>query len=174
MRTILESIGIALIVLFGWLAFHNKHQTIVSIKETTISPELAKVDKVEITPKKVIVYAPAAKVKLPTEIKEEQSLAVLGSTILPPSEKQQSIYSLLNVDTGESKIIVTEKPDPWLSVESRKMIQISYGVKNFNNTVGRIEFTDDLVQIKNSHFGINASLDTDGTFFAGVGVNFRF
>jgi hypothetical protein len=176
-RIILESIGILICAGLTWALLHKPvPDQPNNTKEAQTSPELAGVDKTEIAPPKVIVYAQEAKkkLKLPSDIQNDNNTSVLDSSKIPESDHSITVTTVIDKTTGESKTIYSENPLPWLSATKYKEVKFSYGMKNAGTLAGRVEFTDDLFQVKAIHFGINASLDTDSDYFIGAGISFKF
>lgn len=176
-RTILEVIGIIAAAILLWFDVQKPVAAPASQPQAAQkAPEVASVAKTEINPPKVVVYAPEAKKKLnlPAPVQSDQAVAVLDSSIVPDSNHPQTVTTVIDATTGESKTFVTTDPYPWIAGENEKEVRISYGVKNGLLRVGRISFTDDLVQIKALHFGVTLSLDSDLSYFAGVGIGYKW
>jgi len=81
---------------------------------------------------------------------------------------------LIDSKTGESTTVEQALPKPWLSAESKSEIRLDYGIKNDLARVLRLSARMDLIQVKSLHAGVNASVDSDGTFFAGGGIGYKF
>lgn len=174
-RIILEAIGTLLIAGLAWAVLHKPVQPNNTHMAQT-SPELANVSKTEITPPKVIVYVPEAKkkLKLPSEIQNDDKKSVFDSSSIPESDHSTTVTTMIDEDTGKPVTVYSENPLPWLAATRYKEIKLSYGMKNAGTLAGRVEFTDDLFQVKAIHFGINASVDTDYDYFIGAGISFKF
>lgn len=176
-RTVLEAIGILIGAIMLWMVLHKPAPAPVNIPAiATKSPELASVATTVITPTKVIVYAPDAKRKLnlPSSAQTNDSIAVLDSSKINSGERPQTVTTVIDATTGKPETFVTVDPYPWLAVINEKEIRLSYGFKNGAVKVGRIALSDDLVTIKGVRLGANGSLDTDGRFFVGAGISYRW
>jgi len=174
-RVILEAIGTLLIAGLAWAVLHKPVQP-NNTQTAQTSPELAGVSKTEITPPKVIVYVPESKKKLnlSADIQNDDKKSVFDSSQIPESDHSTTVTTLIDEDTGKPVTVYSENPLPWLAATRYKYIKISYGMKNAGVMVGRLEFTDDLFQVKAIHFGINATLDTDSDYFIGAAISFKF
>lgn len=140
------------------------------------SPQVAAIPKQEIKPPSVKVYAPQAKQKLnlPEEIQTDPNLYVLQSTRLPNDTHPATVTTLINQQTGEVQTYVRREPLPWFAFEHTGEARIDVGVKSVAGTVCRLTVREDLLQVKALHAGLNASLDTDGQIFVGVGVGIKW
>lgn len=137
---------------------------------------LSTVPKVDITPPKVPVYTAPAKRKLnlPDEIKDDPNKYVLTSARLPKDTHPQTVTTVIDKQTGEVQTLFRQEPHPWLAVEQTGELRLDYGIKNGFARVGRITLREDLLQVKALHLGVHATLDTDGAWFAGAGVGWRW
>lgn len=140
------------------------------------TPQLAAVPTEEIKPPEVKVYAPPAKKKLdlPPSLQDDPNLYVLSTARLPSDTRRQDVTTLINKETGETETFVRREPSPWLAAEQNGELRLDYGYKNGMFRAGRLSLREDLVQIKALHLGVHATLDTDGQFFAGAGVGWRW
>ena len=140
------------------------------------SQQVAAIPKQEIKPPAVKVYAPKVKQKLnlPEEIQTNPNLYVLQSTRLPNDTHPATVTTLINQQTGEVQTYVRREPLPWLSTEHTGEARIDVGIKSATGTIARLTLREDLLQVKALHAGFNASLDTDGQIFVGVGVGFKW
>lgn len=130
----------------------------------------------EIQPKKVMAYPAKVKEKaaLPDSMKQDPNIVVLDSSRVEASDRDQTVTSTLNTQTGAVETIVSEDPDPWFQLEAKNEARLSYGIKNGMKTVGRASVSADMLEIKSVHFGVNGSLDTDGAYFAGAGIAYKW
>lgn len=140
------------------------------------APQVKDVPKVDITPTKVNVYAPKAKDKLdlPPAITNDPDVHVLDTTRVSSNEHPVTIISLIDEKTGEVQTLVRSEPLPWLAAEQRGELRFDVGIKNGLDTIGRLTVREDLLQVKALHAGLHASLDSDGRWFAGGGVGYRW
>lgn len=176
-RLVLEAAVLIVCAVLLWMVTHKPSAMLVNAPTIAkADPTVSDVPKVDITPAKVRVYAPEAKAKavLPDDVKANDAIVVLESSKLPESEHAQTVTTVLNSDTGEAKTYVTVDPYPWIAGEARKEVSIGYGMKNGGVIVPRLSLSADLVQVKALHFGVGASLDGDGQYFAGVRAAYRW
>lgn len=145
-------------------------------KPATPDRTLNNVPKVDIAPKKVRVYSASAKtkLKLPPAVQDDPHTHVLGSARLPKDTHPQTVVTTINEQTGEVQTYTRREPLPWLAVEQTGELRLGYGIKNGMARAVRLTLREDLLQVKALHAGINASIDTDGQYFAGVGVGWRW
>ena len=124
---------------------------------------------------KVVVIAGAAKEKLelPLEIKQDTTTHITSAVTIPSEERQQSVVTLFNETTGRTDTYTQTLQYPLLAIEQRGQLWLGYGMTR-SGQVGRILFREDLLQVKALHLGMNATVDTDGAWFAGVGVGYRW
>ncbi|MDP3939817.1 MAG: hypothetical protein Q8R92_16995 [Deltaproteobacteria bacterium] len=145
------------------------------------APVIAKVKKKVIPVKQVVVYAEEAKanLKLPPSVIASESQHVTGATTVQPSERRITVTSVMDEKTGETTTYTKPEPYPWVAVESRGEVRFDYGYKIDVRTrvpqqVGRLSIVHDVLQVKGVHLGVVASVFTDGTAFAGVGLGYRW
>lgn len=124
----------------------------------------------------VVVAKPAAKGKLnlPPAIAEDPSKHVTSSSTVTAGERPQAIITLLDQTTGQTTAVVQQLEYPWLATEQRGQMWIGYGLADGGRRAGRLMLREDLLQVKALHLGGQASVDTDGQWFAGVGVAWRW
>jgi len=124
----------------------------------------------------VVVAKPAAKKKLdlPPEIQADPKKHVATAVIIQPAERPQSVAAIFNEATGTTDILTQRLAYPWLAIEQRGQLWLGYGLADGGQRVGRIHLREDLLQISALHFGGQASLDTSGAWFVGVGVGYRW
>ena len=128
------------------------------------------------TPHGVRVLIPAAKqqLNLPADQQNDSTHQVTAAAILPAQEAPESAIAVLDVDTGRTEILAQKLEPPLIASEQRGQIWAGYGFKNGGIKVGRLSYREDLVQIRSVHLGVNATLDTDGSYFVGGGVAYRW
>lgn len=124
----------------------------------------------------VVVYDPPAKEKLdlPDEVKKDPKKHVTAAVTVPPDEHPQSVVTIFDESTGQTTALTQRMEFPLLATEQRGQVWLGYGLRNGGTRVGRILLREDLLQVKSLHLGLNASLDTDGAWFVGVGVAYRW
>ncbi len=157
----------------AWFYFVPKVSQTGEYKQAQISPQVENVPK-ETVQSKVQVYAAAAKKKLGlTKAKQnDSSIAVLDSSKLPPSDHPQTVTTTLDTDTGTIETEVKQEPLPLIAAEQTGYIRIGYGIKTGRGKIARISISENLIQIKSLHAGLDASIDTDGTGYAGAHIDY--
>ena len=176
----IDSIIIVVVFCAGALASH--HYFSASSKAPTEkwtpappAPQIDAIPRQEIKLPAVMVYAPKAKQKLdlPDEILNDPDKYVLQATRLPNDTHPATVTTVIDQQTGEVQTYVRREPLPWFAIEQTGEARIDVGIKG-GLTIGRLSVREDLLQVKALHAGINASLDTDGQIFVGVGVGYRW
>lgn len=170
------AVGLLLAACCAWWYFTPEPAPVDSWTPAQASPQVAPVPKQTIHPSKVRAYAPAAKakLKLPDSMLNDPSVYVLDSSLLPSDTHPQTVTTVIDEQTGEVQTVVRREPLPWLAAEHRGELRLDAGIKNGLSRVGRISLREDLLQVKALHAGINASVDTDGQFFVGAGVGWKW
>lgn len=132
--------------------------------------------KQDITPPKVPVYTAPAKKKLnlPPAIHDDPNKYVLTSTKLPNDTHPHTVTTVIDARSGEVQTITRREPLPWLAAEQTGELRLDVGIKRGLVRVGRLTLREDLLQVKAFHAGINTSLDSDGAWFAGAGIGWRW
>lgn len=150
-------------------------------KSAAVAPEVASVPKEEIPLKGLTVYAKPAKSKLgkagaiPEAVVKDDRQSVVAASRVASSERPQTVTTTVNAETGVSDTYVVAAPRPWLATESRGELSLDYGYKrNALAPVGRINIRQDVLQIKALHLGLSASGYSDGDYFVGAGVSYRW
>jgi hypothetical protein len=171
------SLLIGLVVLaLAWNYFRAKPAPIGSVVIAKPAPELKNAPKQDIMPPKVSVYTPPAKKKLdlPADVQDDPNKYVLGSAKLPADTHPHTVTTVIDAKTGEVRTYDRRDPLPWLAAEQTGEIRIDYGYKTGLVKVARISLREDLLQVKALHAGINVAIDTDGAWFAGAGIGYRW
>jgi hypothetical protein len=173
------SVLVAVLLLAAGCAWWYFTPAPVPVDEWTpaqVAPQLAPIPKQTIRPAKVRAYVPAAKakLKLPDSMLNDQSVYVLDSSLLPSDTYPQTVTTVIDEQSGEVQTVVRREPLPWLAAEHRGELRLDAGVKNGLAKVVRLTLREDLLQVKALHAGINASVDTDGQFFVGAGVGWKW
>lgn len=137
----------------------------------TTPPVLRQIDKVTITPPSVRVYAPAAKkaLKLAPEIQADPDKHIVAAVDCG----DRTIAAVLDVKTGEVTVVQQVKPLPWLAFERHGQARVDIGLKG-SAQITRLSIQQDFVQAKAIHAGISATLDSDRTYFVGVGGGWKW
>lgn len=168
---------VGLIVLaLAWNYFRDKPAPVGTTVLAKPAAELRGVPRQDIAPPKVPVYAPPAKKKLdlPADVQNDPNKYVLDSVKLPNDTHPHTVTTVIDEKTGEVQTFVRRDPLPWFKPEQTGEVRIDYGIKNGGIRVARLTFREDLLQVKALHVGVNATLDTDGQYFVGGGVGWRW
>lgn len=145
------------------------------------TPVLKKVKKVKTPVKQVETYADEAKadLKLPAAVIANQQEKVIDATKVASSDHPQTVTSTINVETGKVETYIKEEPLPWIAFNQRGQVRIDTGYK-LNRSTGvpqrttRLTVMHDFMQTKAVNFGAQASIDSDGSAFAGIGIGVRW
>lgn len=138
----------------------------------TPAPQLAEVPKVPLQIKAPLqVYAPAAKKKLrlPPAVQQDPNKSVLAATEIKPDTHRQTVVTVVDAATGQTETIIRREPLPWIASDHSGEIRIDYGYKH-GQAITRLSVQQNLLQLKALRAGVNATLDSDGDLFVGVGV----
>lgn len=139
---------------------------------------IADVGTEPVKPKDCIVIAakPPAKeeLDLPDPVKQDPKKHVTSAVIIQPDERPQSVVGIFDEATGQTDMLTQRMAYPWLATEQRGQLWLGYGIRNGGERAGRILVREDLLQVKALHAGLHASLDSDGRWFAGGGVGYRW
>lgn len=175
--------AIAILAIIGWFWFKPSPPPVGEHVPARIAPQVKGIPKVDLKVPKVKVYASIAKakLKLPAADVANPDIHVIESSRIEPDIHPQTITTLIDAGTGETTTLIRREPDPWLAIKNTGEIRIDYGYRNSMNTtqpggiyLARMTFREDLLQIKMFYAGVNASLDSDGQHFIGVGVGYRW
>lgn len=142
-----------------------------------IAPPLENVPKVSVqmaAPIKVYAGVSKAKLNLPAAILAAPNKHIADATRVKPDQRPQTIVTVVDSETGDVETIIRKEPLPWIARQQTGEMRIDSGIKNGARRVGRISLTQDVLQIKALHLGMRASLDTDGQYFVGVGVSWKW
>lgn len=141
------------------------------------APEIAKETTTKVACKELVVYRDAAKKKLdlPATLAATPTAHVTRSSQIPGDEHPRTVTAVTDTATGLTELLVRTDPLPWLGLHTRRSLGISYGFKDdAAQAVARVHGEIELAQIKALHLGARANLDSDGDWFAGVGLSFRW
>lgn len=137
--------------------------------------EVRTVEKIVYRPKLVYVYPDAVKKKLglPAPVVEDATKKVMTTGRLEAEERDYNLSSVLDTETGGSQIYVEPLPPPWIGPGRRGAVGVAYGLKN-GHAAGQLYAQHDLLQVKALHAGARGTVDTDGDYFAGGYIEYRF
>lgn len=142
------------------------------------APEVAKVATEFIDFAPIKVYKPESKkrLNLPKSLQDDTHAHVIASTKTANDERQHTITTLIDVQTGEPTTYDRVDPLPWIAVNTKSQVGAFYGIKNGQQTI-RIQGEQELLQVKALHVGVIVSADLQAgniESFAGVGAWARF
>lgn len=116
-----------------------------------------------------VIKGGAKRLKVPVTETEE----VQQSSVIESSDHTNTIITVLDTDTGESRTVVREEPLPWLAWDKHGEAGMYAGVGNQGPTV-RLEARHGIAQIKAVHVGVIGSIDKpisgNPSAFVGVGA----
>lgn len=149
--------------------------------EATPAAPIRHAERVTITPPKMRVYKPGVKatLKLPDSIIEDTTKHVTAAATVPADDRPQTVTTVYDAETGESRIYVKEEPLPWLARDTHGELGMYVGIKNGERTT-RLQVRQGLIQVKAMHVGAIASIDQPisgpikADYFVGVGVWYRW
>lgn len=175
--TLYLALAVAAIAILAslWWYFTSSPAPVDTWIEAKEAKQVKSVPKIEIALPKVKVYAPAAKQKLdlPTRIKADKAEHVITATRIEKDLRPQTITTLVNEQTGEVQTIVRREPLPWLAAEQTGELRFDVGYKDMRRIV-RLSLREDLLQVKAFHAGLNFTLDSDGKYFYGAGIGWKW
>lgn len=173
----LLSLGVVLAILaLAWWHFKPSPTPVGSTVVAQKAPELKKVKRKDIAPPKVPVYEPPAKTRLdlPADIQYDPDKYVLDSVKLPNDTHPHTVTTVIDAKTGEVQTFDRRDPLPWFEPEQTGEVRLDYGFKAGQPMTARLTLREDLLQVKALHAGVNASLDSDGQYFVGAGVGWKW
>lgn len=140
------------------------------------APEVKHAPTVEIKPAKVRAYAPKVKkdLSLPQAVVDNPSIYALGATRIEPDFHPVTVAATIDEQTGETVLYEKREPLPWVALTRRGEIGIAYGIKTNGTMGGRLFINHGLLDVKAVRVGVAATLDQDGTGFAGVSFAYRY
>lgn len=141
------------------------------------APELAREQTRTLDCKPVIVYRDKVekKLDLPAAVRRDPDKHVVAASKVPASDHPHTMTAVYDERTGGVDMYLRRDPLPWLGFDARKELGIAYGLKrDADAAVARLHGKLDLVQIKALRGGLLGTIDSDGDWFAGVGVSLRF
>ncbi|MCK7495203.1 MAG: hypothetical protein MZW92_31980 [Comamonadaceae bacterium] len=100
---------------------------------------------------------------------------VVAATRVPGDDRPHTVSAVADLGTGQVSMFVRPDPLLWLAMETRRELGLAYGLKtDADEPVWRLRGRVDMARIKAARFGVDASVDSDGDAFAGVGVAVRW
>lgn len=168
----------AILALCGWVAWvfmGPKPPEVGTIEPATPAPVVKNISKETIRAPIITVYAPKAKAKLqlPKAQQADRAVHVIEASRVEPDDHPTTVITTINTDTGITETVVRREPLPWLALKKSGELRLDYGLKG-TVKIARLSLRQDIVQVKSMYVGARASLDSDGTIFAGIGVGYRW
>ncbi len=122
---------------------------------TAVSKKTAKVatGTVKVIPKDVIKDAVEP---LPEEV-EKDNIEVLDTAEVPPSENGSKVLSLIDTNTGETKLVVKENKQSLFGFEDKKRIGVGYGYSS-EGTTARVNGEWTFLRVGSFHLGVLAEI----------------
>lgn len=176
MNTLRTWVEVVIVAAFAvYIVFFNPRQDPTPSTPGATAPQLHDTPHTDITPDKVKVYEPAAKKKLDlsTDIVDDPNKYVLGSTRLPNDTHDHTVTTVIDAKTGESTTVVREEPYPWFAQTQRGYVQFGSGLTS-RGVIWRTAVSQDMLQIKAIYFGVDATMDSDGQWYAGWHAAYRW
>lgn len=133
------------------------------------APQAKGVPTEEIHPGKVRVYQ-RPPVPLPGSKPTER---VTATGRLQAEERPYTLSATLDTATGQSRIWAQPEPQPWLAINTHGETSLVYGYKAGGQAL-RLSHSQSLLQVKSLRLGLSTSLDSDGEWFAGAGISYRW
>ena len=106
---------------------------------------------------------------------------VIATAAVAASDEPHSVITTLNTDTGHATSYLRAEPAPWFSADPRTEIALVTGFKSTESgnslnlaPVTRLSIRQNLLAIKTTRLAAVATLDSDGSWFAGAGLHYRF
>lgn len=166
---------IILLLAVAWTFWPREKPTVGVSAPLPPAKEVRTVEKIIERPRLVYVYPDKVKAKLdlPKPVAEDPAKKVTTTGKLDAEERPYTLSTVLDVTTGESEIHARPDPLPWIGPGKRGAIGMAYGIKD-GQEVGMAYAERDLLQIKRLHAGARAQAFTDGDWFAGGYVEYRF
>lgn len=159
---------------------HHPSGTVEVAKPAPIVKDEPKVAVVIKQPVKVFKNSQKikSKIEIPKDVLNNESEKVLAASAIDPSDHQQTIVTMLNVDTGESKTYVKTEPLPWLAWDNRGSVGMYGGIKN-GSAIVRLQARQDFLDVKSMRIGVTANVDqpisgTGTDYFIGIGANYNW
>lgn len=147
----------------------SSYQPVIA-KPSKVVKNVPQIDVVVKKPVKVYKNGAALKngLKLPQEVVKDDNIQILSSNTTANDDHPHTLTTTINTETGESETYDKKEPLPWIALDARGSLGIYYGIKS-TGTVARLEAKQDVFDVKNIRCGGVASVDTDASYFAGIG-----
>lgn len=129
------------------------------------APQAANQPTERVVVKTVVVYKDRP-VPLPGAATTEK---VTATARLEAEERPYTLSATLDTETGQSRIWAQAEPLPWLAITTHGEAGLAYGLRD-GAPVWRLSARQDVIQVKAVKAGLVGTVDSDGEWFAGVGV----
>ena len=132
------------------------------------------VEKAPVIVERIVAYKPEAKeeLKLPETIKSDDKKHVVASVTTPNDERQHTITTVVDSQTGEFTTYDRAEPLPWIGVTTKSEVGAYLGLKNGQPAV-RVAGRQEVLQIKSVRIGAVGSVDVTQSgvdSFVGIGA----
>lgn len=101
-------------------------------------------------------------------------LQVTATAEIPETDSGAEAVSLIDLNTGESTIVVREKPAPWFALENHGSLSGWYGYNQHLLLTGDIDGRWQFLRIKDMHLGLRTSGGTDGELRFQLGTIYQW
>ncbi len=168
--------GVGLSVLVAAATFWHRltdHSATIAHAASAISAE----NKTSVPVTHILSYPDAAKKKLhlPKAIYTDPVEHVTAASTVMPSFANTTVTAVTNAQTGDTEIYTHRDALPWLAFRRTYRISAYYGMKTgHSGAVWRTEGTMGFMQVKALRFKAIGSADSDGSWYAGLGVGVRW
>jgi hypothetical protein len=112
-------------------------------------------NKIKIIPKSAVKKSITP---LPAEV-DDKSVEVLDTAEVAPSENGTKVISVVNTETGETKIYTKENPPDLFAFENRWRVGVGYGVGT-EGTTAKIFGEYTALRVGKFHFGVQSEIVT--------------
>lgn len=163
------------LLLCAW-TFWPRPKPAVGISEPLpAAKEVRTVEKIVYRPKLIYVYPDKVKAKLnlPAPITKDQTKKVLATGKLETDERDYSLSTVLDANTGESQIYAKPLPLPLIGPGKHGAIGIGYGLSNGGAST-KVYGYQELLRIKSINTGVRAEADQSGRYWAGIYAEYRW
>lgn len=180
------SVLAVLVLGFAGFTLYDQYRKPVPVGSDSVpaveAPAVKKAPKVKVAIKAPVTTLQGdskANLKLPASVIADDHQQVIAATQTPGSLRPQTTSTVIDTETGEVKSFTKTDPYPWIAYEPRGSIGLAYGYK-YNHvmhnsaSVARLEVGYDVVRIKALTLGVRATVDSDSTAFAGVGIKYQW
>ena len=171
---LLVAVALGSVLFSTWLYFKPQPMPVGVHVEAPPSKIIRGVEKEVVATAPIKVYKPAAKKKLnlPATIQADEDKHVVASTTTPNDERQHTVTTVIDKNTGESVTYDRVEPLPWIGVATKSEVGAYVGLKNGEAAI-RVEGKQEVLQIKSVRIGLIGSVDVTQSgvdSFVGIGA----